>query len=182
VRHFVQYYQVRKCRLSQIYLSLGTNLEDRPANLQAALAGLHRGVDVTAVSAVYETEPWGVLDQPAFLNLCVGGVTTLTPYELLQLCQSIEVEVGRRPTYKWGPRLIDIDILFYDNQLIQDDRLIIPHPFVDERAFVLAPLADIAPDFVHPQTGKTVVQMLARVYSTAVHRLPQQPTFQVMGD
>ncbi|MCB8983565.1 MAG: 2-amino-4-hydroxy-6-hydroxymethyldihydropteridine diphosphokinase [Ardenticatenaceae bacterium] len=168
--------------MSQIYLSLGTNLGDRPANLQKALSGLQSGVAFTAVSAVYETEPWGVADQPAFLNICAAGTTALTPFELLQVCKSVETQVGRRPTYKWGPRLIDIDILFYDDLILDEDTLIIPHPFVEERAFVLAPLADIAPDFVHPQTGETVVQMLAQVYTTAVHRLSRQPLLLEVGD
>lgn len=168
--------------MSQIYLSLGTNLGDRPANLQKSLAYLQHGVEVTAVSALYETEPWGITDQPAFLNMCVALQTDLPPHELLCLCQSIEAKVGRRLTYKWGPRLIDIDILFYDDQIIGDETLTIPHPFVGERAFVLAPLADIAPDYVHPQTGETVVQMLAQMYSTAVYRLPHQPAMMGVGD
>jgi len=167
--------------MSQIYLSLGTNLGDRPANLQKALAYLRRGVEITAVSHVYETEPWGVADQPPFLNICLAGKTHLPPQELLHLCQSVEIQVGRRPTYKWGPRVIDVDILFYDDQIIDEETLTIPHPFVSERAFVLAPLADIAPDFVHPQTDETVVQMLAQVYTTAVHRLPLQPELRQAG-
>ncbi|MBK8987765.1 MAG: 2-amino-4-hydroxy-6-hydroxymethyldihydropteridine diphosphokinase [Chloroflexi bacterium] len=168
--------------MSQIYLSLGTNLGDRQVNLQKTLAFLRRVLAVTAVSAVYETEPWGVTDQPAFLNVCLSAQTNLSPYELLQLCQTVETEVGRRPTFKWGPRLIDIDILFYDDAIVGDETLTIPHPFVGERAFVLAPLADIAPDFVHPQTGETVVQMLAQRYSTAVYRLPHQPSLMGIGD
>jgi 2-amino-4-hydroxy-6-hydroxymethyldihydropteridine diphosphokinase len=131
-------------------------------------------VAVTAVSNVYETAAWGVTDQPDFFNICLAGHTDLSPHELLQFCQAVEAEVGRQPTYKWGPRIIDIDILFYDDLIIKDDALTIPHPFVQERAFVLAPLADIAPDYVHPQTGKSVVQMLAEAYTTAVYRLPEQ--------
>ena len=173
--------------MSQIYLSLGTNLGDRPANLQLALQILARQMTITAVSSVYETEPWGVTDQPAFLNLCLAGFTSLEPYQLLDFCQLVEAEVGRWPTYKWGPRLIDIDILFYDNLILKDDILSVPHPFVDQRAFVLAPLADIAPAYEHPQTHKTVVQMLADVSpldetTTAVHLLPNQPIFISAGD
>ena len=167
--------------MSHIYLSLGTNLGDRAANLQQALQALARGMTITAVSHVYETEPWGVVEQPAFLNMCVTGTTTLAPHALLDFCKQIEAEVGRTPTFKWGPRLIDIDILFYDNMIMKDDTLAIPHPFVDERAFVLAPLADIAPEYEHPQTHESVVQMLARMYTTAVYLLPDQPNFMGLG-
>jgi 2-amino-4-hydroxy-6-hydroxymethyldihydropteridine diphosphokinase len=158
--------------MSQFYLSLGTNLGDRPQNLQRALELLEQRVVLTAVSALYETAPWGYADQPAFLNICVRGATSLTPHQLLRACQDVEQEVGRTQTFKWGPRLIDIDILFYDERVIADEALTIPHPFLSERAFVLAPLADIAPDFVHPRTGETVVEMLAHEYTTAVTRLP----------
>lgn len=167
--------------MSHIYLSLGTNLGDRPVNLQQALLALTRQISITAVSNVYETEPWGVTDQPSFFNICVAGSTTLAPHELLKFCKQIEAEVGRTPTFKWGPRLIDIDILFYDNMIMKDDTLAIPHPFVDERAFVLAPLADIAPDYEHPQTHASVVQMLVDVYTTAVYLLPDQPNFMGLG-
>ncbi len=167
--------------MSHIYLSLGTNLGDRAANLKSAVHGLKRQMTITAVSNVYETEPWGVADQPAFLNMCVTGTTLLEPHDLLDFCKQIESEVGRTPTFKWGPRLIDIDILFYDNMIMKDDILAIPHPFVDERAFVLAPLADIAPDYEHPQTHESVAQMLAEVYTTAVYQLPDQPNFMGTG-
>ena len=168
--------------MSHITLSLGTNQGDRPANLQQTLIALEQGLTITAVSHIYETEPWGVTDQPTFLNMCVAGTTTVTPHKLLDFCKTIEAEVGRTPSFKWGPRLIDIDILFFDDLIMQDDALTIPHPFVQERTFVLAPLADIAPDYVHPQTGKSVVQMLADVYTTAVYRLPDQPTFMSTRD
>jgi 2-amino-4-hydroxy-6-hydroxymethyldihydropteridine diphosphokinase len=168
--------------MNHIYLSLGTNMGDRSANLQQALQALSRHITITAVSKVYETEPWGVTDQPAFLNMCIAGKTALAPYELLDFCKAVEVEVGRQPTYKWGPRVIDIDILFYDDLIIKDDNLSIPHPFIDERTFVLAPLADIAPDYQHPKTHASVAQMLADVSSlneetTAVYLLPDQPNF-----
>jgi 2-amino-4-hydroxy-6-hydroxymethyldihydropteridine diphosphokinase len=168
--------------MSQIYLSLGANLGDRATSLRQALAGLERDVTVTAVSPLYETEPWGVINQPPFLNLCVGGQTSLPPGELLHFCQTVEQEVGRTPTYRWGPRLIDIDLLFYNDMVISSEPLIIPHPGLATRAFVLAPLADIAPDFVHPESGLTVAQMLANVSTTAVTRLSNQPFVMEIGD
>ena len=142
-----------------IYLGLGTNLGDRVANLQAALAGLAREMAVTAVSPIYQTPPWGVTDQPDFLNLCLVAQTDLSPTELLTFVKSLEVEIGREPAKRWGPRLIDIDLLFYANQIIETETLIMPHPQIAERAFVLRPLADVAPDFVHPVLGKTIAEL-----------------------
>ncbi len=144
----------------QIYLSLGTNLGDREQNLRAAIAGLAQWVRVTAVSPVYETEPWGVTDQPMFWNVCVGGETAVLPEQLLVHLKEVEQEIGRTKTRRWGPRLIDVDILFYGDWVMKTDSLTIPHVSLPERAFVLVPLADIAPDFSHPQLRVTV-QMLA---------------------
>lgn len=157
--------------MSLICLSLGSNLNNRAANLREAIARLGRRLDITAVSPVYETEPWGDLDQPPFLNACIAATTTLEPRDVLHLAKSIEREMGRQPSHKWGPRLIDIDILFYDDLVMDEGDLIIPHPRIAERAFVLAPLADLAPDHRHPRTGDTVRQMLDRVDATGVAQL-----------
>ena len=136
------------------YLGLGGNLGDRLAALTEALALLDAapGMRRIACSSVYETEPWGVTDQPRFLNLVVGFDTTLLPTELLALCQSVERKVGRTATYRWGPRLIDIDVLLYGNETVSmtTPDLQIPHPRMQERAFVMVPLAEIAPDLVIP--------------------------------
>jgi 2-amino-4-hydroxy-6-hydroxymethyldihydropteridine diphosphokinase len=158
-----------------IYLGLGTNLGDRAQNLRQALAGLKQWMTVTAVSPIYETEPWGVTDQPLFWNMCVAGETAVSPHTLLTHLKQLEQEIGRTPTRRWGPRLIDIDILFYDDLVLQSDNLTIPHPGIPQRAFVLVPLVDIAPDWVHPQSQKTVREMMAEVGQTAVHRLPIDP-------
>ena len=157
--------------MSLMYLSLGSNLNDRYANLQQAIARLGEHFTITAISPVYATEPWGDTDQPPFLNVCVAAATTTTPRDVLHVLKTIDVEMGRQPSRHWGPRLIDIDILFYDKLILADEELTIPHPRIAARAFVLAPLADIIPTFHHPQTGETVEEMLERVDTAGVERL-----------
>jgi 2-amino-4-hydroxy-6-hydroxymethyldihydropteridine diphosphokinase len=156
--------------MSTIYLALGTNLGDRAANLRSAVAALPPTVTVLAESPVYETPPWGVTDQPAFLNMVLRGETDLGPARLLEYLKHLETELGRVAAIRWGPRLIDIDILFYDDLVRQAPGLTIPHPRLHERAFVLVPLADLAPDLIHPVLGKTVRALLAAVDTTGVMR------------
>jgi len=153
-----------------VYLALGTNLGDRPANLRAAVDSLPPAVNFLAGSPVYETQPWGLTDQPAFLNMAVRGETALPPLELLRRLKQLEVSLGRQPGVRWGPRLIDIDILFYDDLVLDLPGLIVPHPRLHERAFVLVPLADVAPDLVHPVLGKSVRELLAGVNAEGVKR------------
>ena len=157
--------------MSLMYLSLGSNLNDRYSNLQRAIARLQEHFTITAISPVYATQPWGDSDQPSFLNLCLAATTSKAPRDVLRLIKSIEVDLGRQPSRHWGPRLIDIDILFYDKLILADDELTIPHPHIAERAFVLAPLADIIPNFRHPQTGETIQEMLDSVDASGVERL-----------
>lgn len=130
-------------------------------------------VTVTAVSPIYETAPWGDADQPDFLNICLAAETTQSPASLLAWLKQTEKELGRKVSRRWGPRLIDIDILAYEDRVVHQKDLMIPHPHMAERTFVLAPLADIAPEWVHPMTGKSVVQMLTAVFPTEVHQLPE---------
>jgi 2-amino-4-hydroxy-6-hydroxymethyldihydropteridine diphosphokinase len=145
----------------RVHLSLGSNLGDRMRNLQDALDrldGLHH-VRVVNVSDCYETEPVGVVDQPAFLNAAAEIETDLAPLELLDAVKAVEVELGRVPAVRWGPRLIDIDIVLWGDRLVREARLEVPHPAFRRRAFVLVPFAEIAPQAVDPVTGKTIGEL-----------------------
>lgn len=154
--------------MPSIWLSLGTNVGDRAQNLERALWALRAVGTVTAVSPVYETKPWGRVEQPDFLNMCAAALTDLAPLPLLTTLKIIERELGREPGLHWGPRLIDIDILFYNDLIYQDQQLTIPHPLIAERAFVLVPLADIAPNLVHPMTNQTITELLAQIDARGV--------------
>jgi len=149
-----------------IYLALGTNLGDRFANLRTTIDSLALQVHVEAESRIYETPPWGFLDQPAFLNMALRAQTDLAPADLLAFLKTLETDLGRAPTFRNGPRLIDIDILFYDDFVLDTPPLVIPHPRLHERAFVLVPLADIAPDFIHPVLNQSIRALLDTQYST----------------
>ncbi|MCA9932767.1 MAG: 2-amino-4-hydroxy-6-hydroxymethyldihydropteridine diphosphokinase [Ardenticatenaceae bacterium] len=161
--------------MNQIYLGLGTNLGQREQNVKNALTGLAHFCTVTAVSPLYETLAWGVTSQPSFLNFCAAAQTNLAPHTLLTQLKQLEKTMGRTPTYRWGPRLIDIDILFYNDLILNDDRLTIPHPQLAERAFVLVPLAHIAASVRHPQTGKSVEEMVTAVDQSSVNYYAPAP-------
>ena len=143
-----------------IYLSLGSNLADREANLSQAIAQLPPAVRVLRVSPIYETEPVDYAAQPWFLNLVVEAETSLSPADLLAHTTAIEQGLGRIRTTPQGPRTIDIDILLYGDVVVQTGNLQIPHPRMPQRRFVLAPLADLAPNLRHPVTHQTVTEML----------------------
>ncbi len=154
------------------YLSLGTNQGDRAANLQAALDALTPQVTLLAVSPIYQTPPWGVTDQPDFLNLAVQAETALSPLDLLKYLKQIEAQVGRTASYRWGPREIDIDILLYDDLIQESETLTIPHPRLHERAFALLPLADLNPDLNHPILDRSIAQILAKLDKSDIHLYP----------
>ena len=146
------------------YLGLGSNLGDRLANLQRALALLSRLGRVEAVSSLYETAPvGGPPGQAPYYNAVCRLVTELPPRELLRALKEIERELGRRPGPRWGPRPVDLDILLYDDRVVREAGLEVPHPRLGERAFVLVPLAELAPGVRHPVTGETVEGMLEGV-------------------
>src|SRR5512143_1931507 len=157
--------------MSIVYLALGSNLGDRPANLRAAREALGPEVQILAESDIYETPPWGYTEQPAFLNMALKVETALTPRALLKNLKEIEARLGREASFRYGPRKIDLDILFYGDLILNDEALVIPHPRLHERAFVLVPLADVAADFIHPVLHQTVKDMLAEVEAGAIHRI-----------
>ena len=156
-----------------IYLGLGTNLGNRMSNLQRAISSMSQVMTVTAVSPIYESEPWGVTDQPMFLNMCLEATTVLNPKTLLHFLKNLENEMGREETIKWGPRIIDIDILLYDDQVLENSTLTIPHPYMHEREFVMVPLANIAPDVVHPVLNKKIGDFETAVMQTTLHQFTE---------
>lgn len=146
-----------------IYLGLGSNLGNRLSNLDKAEKELGFFVKILKRSPVYKTQPWGYVDQPYFLNTTLSAVTDLPPLNLLTEIKKIEEQMGRAKTFHYGPRLIDIDILFYGDLVFEHENLVIPHPHLHERAFVLVPLVSIAPDYIHPKIGQRVIDLLQKV-------------------
>jgi 2-amino-4-hydroxy-6-hydroxymethyldihydropteridine diphosphokinase len=148
------------------YLGLGSNLGHREENIARALELLGRRVGIERISSIYETEPVGYREQPWFLNAVCRVSTMLEPFDLLRLVKEVEGELGRIPSFTNGPRIIDIDILLYGDEVLQANDLTIPHPRLAERPFVLVPLAEIAPELVHPVVKRTIEQLLQEVQSS----------------
>lgn len=154
--------------IHKVFFSLGSNLGNRLENLRLACKGLADHLGSLQTSPVYETDPWGYANQPAFLNMAAAAKTPLAPQELLEIIKRLELDLGREPTFRYGPRKIDIDILFFGILVINSPQLQIPHPRMAERAFVLVPLADLAPDHIHPILFRTVNEMLASADAKSV--------------
>ncbi|MGA2191760.1 MAG: 2-amino-4-hydroxy-6-hydroxymethyldihydropteridine diphosphokinase [Nitrospirota bacterium] len=149
------------------YIGLGSNLGNREENITRAVEMLGQvdGVRVLRVSRFHETAPVGYTEQGNFINAAAAVETSLSPDALLDICLGIEIRLGRVRTVHWGPRTLDLDILLMDGLVVDTERLKIPHPLMHERAFVLAPLSEIAPDAVHPVMGKTVAELTKRIKS-----------------
>jgi len=151
--------------MATVYLGLGSNLGDRKQNLSRALELMSQKLDIEKLSSIYETEPEGFTQQPLFLNAVCRISTEMDPEELLEFIKDIEYQLGRRPSFPNAPRPVDIDILFYDDRIVNSQALIIPHPRLAQRAFVLVPLAEIGPEAVNPANGVPVSQLVKNLSS-----------------
>ena len=146
-----------------VFIALGSNIGDRARALNEAGDLMPPDIIPISFSKVYETPPWGYEDQPPFLNQVIKARTHLSPPVLLKRLKEIEQELGRLPIFRYGPRLIDLDILFYDDLEYKSEKLTIPHPEIASRAFVLVPLMEIAPNFIHPSSHKKIIDMVDQV-------------------
>src|SRR5438128_10596504 len=158
--------------MATAYVAFGANTGNREANLRMALRGLTRMARVEAVSSLYESDPVGLAEQPAFYNAVCLIETGLEPESLLRFLKTLEHEIGRRPgAERWGPRPIDLDILLYEDRILQGDELEVPHPRLAERAFVLVPLAELAPDAREPRRNESVAKLAQAVDTRGVRRV-----------
>ena len=163
--------------MSTAYLLLGTNLGNKEENLRNAVRLLKKIGQIKKYSAIYETEPWGFADERNFFNMAVCLETKLNPFELINKILKIEISIGRtRQVKQWVAREIDIDIIFYDNEIINEENLVIPHPHLKNRKFVLVPLNEIAPGLIHPLYRKTIKQLLSECPDESDVELLQVPS------
>jgi 2-amino-4-hydroxy-6-hydroxymethyldihydropteridine diphosphokinase len=147
--------------MNQVFLGLGTNVGDRMFQINEALAQLSAVLgQVTAQSSIYATQAWGLTEQDDFLNAVVQIETHLNVEDVLQQIQSIEQSMGRDRSIKWGPRTIDIDILFFNDEIIEKEHLTVPHPLLQERLFVLQPMLEIAPNYIHPKLAASIEALI----------------------
>ena len=156
-----------------IYLALGSNLGDRQAMLESAIGHFSAQIQIRKCSPIYETKPWGYAEQQDFLNMALEASTELSAEELLVELKAIENLVGSKASFQNGPREIDIDILFYGDEIIAMDNLVIPHPRLHERAFVLIPMLDLNSEFVHPEFDKTISEAAKSVDKQGVQQFAE---------
>jgi 2-amino-4-hydroxy-6-hydroxymethyldihydropteridine diphosphokinase len=151
-----------------VYLALGSNLGDRQDFLARAIQALAPEITLIRASHIYQTPPWGFTDQPSFLNQVIETETELEPEALLKKLKQIEKALGRVDTVRYGPRCIDLDILFYGDEVYHSEILDIPHPMIAERAFVLVPMNELAPDFIHPQLNLSISELLRNIDHSSI--------------
>lgn len=164
--------------MSTAYLLLGTNLGNKEDNLKKAIKLIKKLGRIKKHSAIYETEPWGFIEERNFFNMALCLETFLSPFELLNEILRIEISIGRKRQEKqWIAREIDIDIIFYDDRIIHDECLTVPHPQLQKRKFVLVPLNEIAPSFIHPSVGKNISTLLKECNDDCEVELMQAPSF-----
>lgn len=158
---------------NNVYIALGSNMGDRLGYLGKAILYLiqHPQIEMTAVSSIYETEPVGYLDQEFFYNMVVEIRTSLQAHEVMQLCLEIEQQLGRVRTILNGPRTVDLDLIYYDDYIVEDELLTLPHPRLHDRSFVLVPLVELAPKFVHPILKLTNDELLSNISTKGIHKL-----------
>jgi 2-amino-4-hydroxy-6-hydroxymethyldihydropteridine diphosphokinase len=149
-----------------VYIGIGSNIGDKTANCQTAVEGLAEAGRIIGVSSFYYTEPVGYKEQEDFINAAASLETNRSPAELLAICHAIEDRLGRRRTVRWGPRTVDLDILLYGGLVVKRPDLVIPHPLMAMRRFVLAPLVEIAPSVMHPVLNKTMFQLLCELQNS----------------
>jgi len=154
----------------RVFIALGSNIGNRSEFLDLALTSLGPDFRIISISSIYETDPWGYENQGKFLNQVVEAETNLPPADILIKLKSIESDLGREPTIRYGPRVIDLDLLFYDDLILCTETLQIPHPRIPLRAFVLIPLQEIAPDFKHPELQKTIRELANEISGNGVKK------------
>jgi 2-amino-4-hydroxy-6-hydroxymethyldihydropteridine diphosphokinase len=147
--------------MNRVYIAFGSNIGDRYQAIEDAMGEIEaRGMRIVKKSEIIETEPYGYTDQPPFINGALEVETTLSCREVLKALLSIESDLGRVREFKWGPRIIDLDIIFFNNEIYNEEDLMVPHPDMQNRGFVLKPISDICPDYIHPILKKSVIELL----------------------